>query len=471
LNRLLGSVVRTSRRRRGQAATRKWNARSVLGVELLEHRLNPGSVSPTNVTAIYDATAHTLDVSFKVALGSNDFPAYGAVFINGDAPSSSVDNTGDNLDGGATALGNGHDTMRFVANSFDGSVTYTFHYTNASILAANGHSGILNTTPADVFVVLYDNTSGTGGTATGSHSNIGTGPGYNTDNSYDNNGGSFNYRVISGLIDYNTSGKVNGSDDTPTTVLTGTLTTGSTTVTGLSSTSALYVGEYVSGSGIQAGTQIASIGPASGTITLTRTATTTGSKTLTFAQVTFFGYRIINGAVDLNRDGAISNGDTTSTLAGHPQFVVGSTSYNVISGKLDLNNDGKTDSKDTGFLDAEYACATPQIVNTNVAPVANPDTNSVTEDTAPNPVTGNVLTNDTDANGDTLSVSQVNGDSGNVGMAVSGTYGSVTINSDGSYSYTLDNSLAAVQALAAGQTVTDVFSYTASDGSDRKSVV
>ena len=36
-------------------------------------------------------------------------------------------------------------------------------------------------------------------------------------------------------------------------------------------------------------------------------------------------------------------------------------------------------------------------------------------------------------------VAEVNGSAANVGVAVAGTYGSVTINADGSYSYTLDN--------------------------------
>ena len=45
-----------------------------------------------------------------------------------------------------------------------------------------------------------------------------------------------------------------------------------------------------------------------------------------------------------------------------------------------------------------------------------------------------------------------------------GTYGSVTINSDGSYTYTLDNTDAQTNALAQGESVTDVFSYTVTDG-------
>ncbi|WP_158239304.1 S-layer family protein, partial [Uliginosibacterium sp. TH139] len=51
--------------------------------------------------------------------------------------------------------------------------------------------------------------------------------------------------------------------------------------------------------------------------------------------------------------------------------------------------------------------------------------------------------------------------SGNVGSSVAGTYGSVVINANGSYIYTPG---AAAQALAAGQNVTDTFTYTISDG-------
>src|SRR6185503_10600060 len=46
---------------------------------------------------------------------------------------------------------------------------------------------------------------------------------------------------------------------------------------------------------------------------------------------------------------------------------------------------------------------------------------------------------------------------------VAGIYGTLHLNADGSYSYTLANGQANVQALAYGQHVTDVFSYTNSD--------
>ncbi len=73
----------------------------------------------------------------------------------------------------------------------------------------------------------------------------------------------------------------------------------------------------------------------------------------------FHGYPIISGAVDLNFDGTINASDTTSTLAGHPQFL----GFNVISGKIDLNGDGTINASDTGDAGICFACATPVIIN------------------------------------------------------------------------------------------------------------
>src|SRR5262245_65258136 len=78
----------------------------------------------------------------------------------------------------------------------------------------------------------------------------------------------------------------------------------------------------------------------------------------------------------------------------------------------------------------------------------------MTEDTAT--FSGNVLSNDTDVDdGAVLAVA-------NPG-SFNGTYGSLSLASDGSYTYTLNT--AGVQHLAAGATVTDSFGYKASDGS------
>ena len=47
---------------------------------------------------------------------------------------------------------------------------------------------------------------------------------------------------------------------------------------------------------------------------------------------------------------------------------------------------------------------------------------------------------------------------------VVGTYGSVNIATDGSYTYTLDNTNGTVQALATAEELTDTFTFTVSDG-------
>ncbi|MEA2874671.1 MAG: large repetitive protein, partial [Hyphomicrobiales bacterium] len=93
----------------------------------------------------------------------------------------------------------------------------------------------------------------------------------------------------------------------------------------------------------------------------------------------------------------------------------------------------------------------------NNNPVANPDAGTAVEDVVTT-VTGNVLSNDTDADGDALAVVAP-------GVFV-GTYGTLTLNINGSYSYALGataGQAAAVQALAAGSSVTDQFAYSATD--------
>ena len=124
-------------------------------------------------------------------------------------------------------------------------------------------------------------------------------------------------------------------------------------------------------------------------------------------------------------------------------------------------------------LDQSPNTITLNVTAVNDAPLANTDSAAVTE-SGVNPgnsafagtpsASGNVLTNDTDPDaGDTKTVSQVNGAAGNVGSLLTTTYGSVTINANGTYTYTLNNALAATQALAQGQVVTEVITYRVRD--------
>src|SRR5215831_11224036 len=73
-----------NRRKRKTTHTHSTGARRGFtpGFELLEDRLTPGSADPANVTAIYDAAAHSLSVSFQHAIGSRDTPVYGAAFLD-----------------------------------------------------------------------------------------------------------------------------------------------------------------------------------------------------------------------------------------------------------------------------------------------------------------------------------------------------------------------------------------------------
>ena len=73
-------------------------------------------------------------------------------------------------------------------------------------------------------------------------------------------------------------------------------------------------------------------------------------------------------------------------------------------------------------------------------------------------VAGNVLTNDSDPDGDSLLVTGIGG--GNVGQTVSGAYGTLLLNADGSYTYAAN----AKVSFGNYPVVQDSFTYTESDG-------
>ncbi|WP_205692143.1 beta strand repeat-containing protein, partial [Cellulophaga sp. Z1A5H] len=61
-------------------------------------------------------------------------------------------------------------------------------------------------------------------------------------------------------------------------------------------------------------------------------------------------------------------------------------------------------------------------------------------------------------------ISEIEGNAANVGVTYTGTYGSIVVNSDGSYTYTPNTSNPAVAGLLTGDTLTDTFLYRLSDG-------
>ena len=113
---------------------------------------------------------------------------------------------------------------------------------------------------------------------------------------------------------------------------------------------------------------------------------------------------------------------------------------------------------------SDTAMATITVIGVNDAPVAVNDNKELTEDSGTIIVSGNVILNDQDADGDKLVVSAVNGSIVGVGGAtVIGSYGTFHVNGDGTYSYTLDPANAEVGALNNGQSVVDRISYSVID--------
>ena len=136
-------------------------------------------------------------------------------------------------------------------------------------------------------------------------------------------------------------------------------------------------------------------------------------------------------------------------------------------GAFDSLNDGQTAtetfaytiSDGQGGTDTATVTLTINGVTDNQGPVAVNDSGTVTEDAA---LSGNVLTNDTDADGDSLTVTAVNGQAGAVGNQITLSSGAlVTLNANGSYDYDQNG---AFDTLATGQSGSDSFSYTVSDG-------
>ncbi|MFN6162949.1 MAG: beta strand repeat-containing protein, partial [Planctomycetota bacterium] len=221
-----------------------------------------------------------------------------------------------------------------------------------------------------------------------------------------------------------------------------------------------------------------------------------------------------NGTAGTNPTGNVLTNDAdpnvadTKTVTGVAAGIVGSASTNVGSsvsgtyGAINIAADGSytytVDNSNTAVqalrtsantiddvftytvTDAGGLTSTTQVTITiqgaNDAPIGVNDTNIAVEagglanGTAGTNPTGNVLTNDTDVDaGDTKTVTDVAAGSvsnpaGSVGSSVVGTYGSLQIAANGNYTYTVDNSNVAVQALRlSGQTLSETFTYRMAD--------
>ena len=162
-----------------------------------------------------------------------------------------------------------------------------------------------------------------------------------------------------------------------------------------------------------------------------------------------------------------------NTVAGAITYANASdTPPETVDLRYRFSDDNQADAQGSGGPLTGDATISVTIVAVNDPPIAVNDTATVTEDGAA--ATGSVLTGtgaDSDPEGDTLTVTGVRtgtetgtGTAGTVGEALTGTYGSLTLNDDGTYTYTLDNGNADVNQLKDGETLTEVYTYTISDG-------
>jgi VCBS repeat-containing protein len=177
---------------------------------------------------------------------------------------------------------------------------------------------------------------------------------------------------------------------------------------------------------------------------------------------------VLDGDVDPEGDAPITAVLVTSP-ANASSFTLNSDgSFTYTHNGSETTTDAFTYRAVANGLQSAPATVTITITAVNDAPTAGNDVNTTTEDASVTAVAPGVLANDTDPEGTTLTVGTVNGLAANVGVAVTLANGAtVTLNANGSYTYNPGN---AFQALTAGQSGTDTFSYTAQDGGGAQSL-
>ncbi|MGM4906713.1 DUF4082 domain-containing protein [Tardiphaga sp. 866_E4_N2_1] len=152
---------------------------------------------------------------------------------------------------------------------------------------------------------------------------------------------------------------------------------------------------------------------------------------------------------------------STATAGGNGVYAYGGT---ATAGIFPTNTYGAANY----FVDVVFSQGGPNAPPTAVADAASAtEKGGVANGSGGSPASGNVLINDTDPDlGDTKTVTAVKFGTvaGTVGAALTGAHGSLVLNAAGAFTYTVNETDAAVQALRQStNTVTDVFSYTVRD--------
>ncbi|WP_296511284.1 VCBS domain-containing protein, partial [Rhodoferax sp.] len=209
----------------------------------------------------------------------------------------------------------------------------------------------------------------------------------------------------------------------------------------------------------------------------TLTASVVGSPVV---QLNGVNFTLPADATALTAAGAFTLSPTTQTSNGGAGTAIGYT-FDPATANLDFLRAGQSLTityqvkVNDGTADSAFQDVTFTITGANDAPVAIADTNSITEGTttASSQVSGDVTPGTAGQDYDLdsgssftvtgVAVGNLASATGNVGVALSGTYGTVSIGINGNYTYTLDNTRPATNNLTAGQVAQDVFTYTITD--------
>ncbi|WP_298981845.1 cadherin domain-containing protein [uncultured Roseibium sp.] len=155
-----------------------------------------------------------------------------------------------------------------------------------------------------------------------------------------------------------------------------------------------------------------------------------------------------------------ATGDTVSVVTTLP-----STSAFGLVGDAAGNLYALTDDKMVYQIDPETGTiSTPDNYSMSDGGWGAAATSSSSEDVS-SQVEGNVLSNDLDPEGN-MSVTNIRFDGADhvPGTEIQGTYGTITINTDGTYTYSLDETKTETKCLAEGETAEELFTYTVTDG-------
>ena len=208
-------------------------------------------------------------------------------------------------------------------------------------------------------------------------------------------------------------------------------------------------------------------------------ATTLSSATIKIANAG--GTAVAGDALFVNgiQNGSLGNGVTASWNATTDTLTLSGTAsvsvYDTLLSEITFQDTGTDTSSGSHPVrtvtwtinDGTNSYSANSNVTIDRAPVAG---NNAAADAVGATITttaaSGVLSNDSDLDGDQLTVTGVSNTShgaGTVGASLAGAYGHLTLNANGSYSYVADNG-AAISSAPTGSHLQDIFSYTVSDG-------